>query len=330
MSTAKKLVLTLALATSIVLLMAGVAFAAGDAIPHGGYSATTDACLQCHDVHEAGSDYVLLRWATVVDTCGSCHFLYLGEYPKDMSVVANQGSGGAGTYASGVAMPGQIPAYDPGYDGNNQVETATPPPASFSANNLGSRTSAYEVDYSEVNSHSGHLLQQGNGTYLHADGVTADGSYIPGGGSLTALDRAMGPAATIPTLDRTGTNGLYCASCHTPHGAFGQMMDTAFSTKILSSKPNHIENALTLTDWSNQGGQWCEACHAGREPEYEDIEGNVYHNHPDQFCLNCHGDAVPAGPGINSDFPHTGENDNLLTQEPDALCLDCHGYGTLP
>ncbi len=313
--------MTLALATALLLLGADVAFAAGDVIPHGGYSTTTDACLQCHDVHEAASDYVLLRWETVVDTCGSCHFLYLGEYPKDMSVAANQGSGGAGTYGPTPASPGTVPAYAPGYPGDDTR------PVPFTANNLGSRTSAYEVDYSEVNSHSGHLLQQGNGTYSHADGVTADGAYIPGGeDGLTSLDRALGPDALIGALERQGTGGLYCASCHTPHGDFGQTL--AAGTKILSSRPNHIGTAVSITDWSKEGGRWCEACHQKRRPEYSDAAGNIYYNHPDQSCLECHGNAAPGDP--QGDFPHTGKNDNLLSQEPDALCLDCHGYGTLP
>src|SRR3972149_9442224 len=65
----------------IVSLVLGSAAAArgatGSDIPQGGYSALTDACLQCHDVHESAGDYVLLRWRTVTDVCGSCHFLYL-------------------------------------------------------------------------------------------------------------------------------------------------------------------------------------------------------------------------------------------------------------
>ena len=117
MSTAKKLFTVLAMAVGMTLLITGVALAAGDRIPHGGYSTATDACLQCHDIHESASDYVLLRWETVTDTCGSCHYLYLGQYPKDMSIAANQGSGGSGTYLSGTAIPGQLPAYDPGAGG---------------------------------------------------------------------------------------------------------------------------------------------------------------------------------------------------------------------
>src|SRR3989304_97147 len=106
MTSAKKLLLTIALAAGIMLLATGVALAAGTTIPHGGYDTTSDACLQCHDVHEAGSDYVLLRRATVPDPCGSCHYLYSGQYPS----VAG-GSFGQGTFATGTPVPGMVPAY---------------------------------------------------------------------------------------------------------------------------------------------------------------------------------------------------------------------------
>lgn len=327
MSTAKKLLLILALATGFALLAAGTAFAAGTVIPHGGYDTSSDACLQCHDVHEAASDYVLLRWETVVDTCGSCHYLYTGQYPKDMSDPDNQGSGGSGTYASTTATPGTITAYNPGYFGD---ETRT---VTATSNSLGSRTSAYEVAYSTRDSQPGHTLQRGGGTYKHGDGTVANGAYIPGGeGGLTAIARAMGPGNTVGALEFAGTNGLFCASCHTPHGNFGQQLlnstSQTVSSKILSGKPNHRATAISINDWATQGGTWCEGCHAKRKPEYQDAAGNVYHNHPDQFCLNCHGNAVPAGG--NTDFPHTGTNDNLLSQVPDALCIDCHKKEMLP
>ena len=328
MSTAKKLLTVLALAASLTLLATGVALAAGNAIPHGGYDTSTDACLQCHDIHEAASDYVLLRWSTVVDTCGSCHYLYLGEYPKDMSVTANQGSGGSGTYAGSAGAPGTIPAYDPGYSGDEVRAVAV------TANNLGSRTSAYETSYASKDATPGHTLQRGSGSYVHADGVDANGAYIPGGDDqLTAIARAQYPN-TVGTLQFEGTNGLFCASCHTPHGNFGQqLLDSGGDTvlgKILSGKPNHIPSAISIEDWATEGGQWCEGCHVRRAPEYEDEDGNVYHNHPDTFCLICHGNDASVGGAGGTDFPHTGNNENLLSQEPDALCIDCHKAGTLP
>jgi len=318
MTSAKKLLLTVAMVAGIMLLATGMAMAAGTIIPHGGYDTATDACLQCHDVHESASDYVLLRYATVTDTCGSCHFLYLGKYPNSAG-----GSWGQGTYNASTATPGLTVAYNPGYNGNSQVETRTVLPT---ANSLGSRTSAYETAW-PMTTVPGHNLQRGSGSFLFKDGVTDNSSYIPGGsGRLTAIEKAAYPN-TVPTTSFAGTNGLFCASCHTPHGNFGQQLlkvatsDTV-SPKLLSGKPNHSATALRIDSWASEGAKWCEKCHDKRNSD-----SATYHNHPDTFCLQCHANST-AGP--STDFPHTGDNENLLSQEPDALCIECHKKNLLP
>jgi len=321
MSTVKRLVLVLALAMSLTLLVAGVALAGGNTIPHGGYDTSSDACLQCHDIHEAGSDYVLLRWSTVLDTCGSCHFLFQSN--PDPS----GGSFGQGTYETGVPLAGSIPAYDPGYSGD---ETRTVLPT---ANSVGARTSAYEVPSASRTTHQGHRLQMGQAmggaSYLFADGITSTADYIPGGTSrLTAIEQAAYPN-TVNVLSYSGTNGLYCASCHTPHGNYGQELyldgtTTTAKGKILSGKPNHTTPRLEISSWVNEGNEWCERCHDKRDSD----PLSTYHNHPDTFCLVCHANAT--GPGASTDFPHTGDNPNLLSKEPDALCIDCHKAGLLP
>ena len=48
---------------------------AGNTSPHGGYSTTTNYCMQCHGIH-SGTDYSLLRASTVTATCNTCHGLY--------------------------------------------------------------------------------------------------------------------------------------------------------------------------------------------------------------------------------------------------------------
>jgi predicted CXXCH cytochrome family protein len=45
----------------------------GQQSPHGGFSAATDFCQQCHSVHNAPSDYALLWQNTVTATCNTCH-----------------------------------------------------------------------------------------------------------------------------------------------------------------------------------------------------------------------------------------------------------------
>lgn len=275
---------TAAIATLCVVL--ALAFAApalaadGETIPHGGYDQTTDACLQCHDIHEAAGDYVLMRQATVTAVCGTCHTLYQ-------------------------AAP--TGAYDPGYSGTEAGTAAG--------------LAAYKVPAASALTHEGHRLGLGSGTYTFADGQTGDGSYIPGGtDALTAIEYLAYPD-TVNALSFTATNGLNCASCHTPHGTFGNMVDTAVSSKMLSSKPNHVDSAVPLANWATDGGKWCGACHDKR------TSGGAIHNHPDYACLDCHGDDLTAP---TEDFPHTSGVQNILSLEPDELCIQCHVAGLLP
>ena len=65
----KKILIALALATALVLALASVAAANGG--PHGGFTATTDACAGCHRAHTATG----AQWLTVDPNtiCLSCH-----------------------------------------------------------------------------------------------------------------------------------------------------------------------------------------------------------------------------------------------------------------
>ncbi|MBS3955908.1 MAG: hypothetical protein KGZ40_00025 [Clostridiales bacterium] len=260
-------VLMLAASSSVAVVFA----ADGSTIPHGGYSMATDSCLQCHDMHEASGDYVLMRETTVTDVCATCHTLY---------------------------QSAPTGAYDPGFSGTSAA--AVP--------NL----AAYNVPISDRLTHEGHRLGLGN-------------NHIPGGsGALTAIQYLSYPA-TVSATAFTATRGLYCASCHTPHGAFGNVMPATFSPALLSSRPNHSAQDLSATltgSWLTQGGDWCAACHDRR------ASGDVHRNHPDYACLTCHGNSVATT--TTADFPHTSYTDAMLTMEPDGLCLQCHVAGLLP
>jgi len=198
------------------LLFAASAFAAdGVTIPHGGYSMATDSCLQCHDMHEAVGDYVLMREATVTDVCATCHTLY-------QSVPTG--------------------AFDPGFSGAPAAEVPG--------------LAAYNIPISDRLTHPGHRLGLGN-------------NYIPGGsGTLTAIQYLSYPA-TVTATTFTATRGLYCASCHSPHGSLGNVMPASFSPALLSSRPNHSAQDLrtTLTGtFAERGGDWCASCHDQMAP----------------------------------------------------------------
>lgn len=319
------------LLTSVFVLlvaMTGIAMAAdGQTIPHGGYDTSTNSCLYCHDVHEAAGDYVLMRQETVIETCGTCHDLYFDSEGYKDNVWDSESSG----------YPGDIP----------DLATA-------------STLTAYNIDYDLKDDAGGHKLSQGDGDIEFADGEVADGNYIPGGSeTLNALAGATNTDdgddgledGLVVSTNRTATDGLYCASCHTPHGEYGQILkdslDDIASEKLLSSQPNHGvygefsgEDDPVVDDWIQDGGDWCAKCHDKRLANEETLDAGI-HNHPSDFCLQCHGNyegetdtlGFPTQEEVDDndeDFPHSSPVQNVLKQVPDELCITCHTEGSLP
>lgn len=237
-------------------------------------------CVQCHDVHQAEGDYVLTREATVTAVCETCHGTFGASEPEDV------------TWSS--------------------------PPTDFGGSNASTSTLlAYTVDMTsmsatEMDAVPGHTL----GVMANDESVRVMDSIPGGSGSLRVTtsgqygeyNQALYSGDSATTY--SGTRGLYCASCHTAHGAMGQILP---GPGMLSANPNHVETTATDTL------SFCLSCHDRRSSLGPEA------NHPDSYCLICHADQ-PGG----MDFPHTGTNLKLLASEPDELCLLCHTTGTLP
>lgn len=66
----KRIILVMAVA--LLLAFVGVDVASANGGPHGGYTATTDACAGCHRAHTAVGPKLLVQ-ATTYDLCISCH-----------------------------------------------------------------------------------------------------------------------------------------------------------------------------------------------------------------------------------------------------------------
>lgn len=300
----KKIAILAAIILPAVLVLAFSATAMAQTVtPHGGYATTgstggTDYCLTCHDVHEAQGDYVLMRKATVTAVCGTCHGLF----------GATQGSGGAG---------GTVPAW-----GKTDF-TGTDPTAS--------NASAYKYDMSAMTTSAQLDAVPGHSLGVMINGVSgvdpADPSNppgandIPGGSStLKVMSSGLYNGTDRPSAASgyTATGGLYCASCHTPHAAFGQFIA---GSPNLSSKPNHSATAVT-----DEKGL-CLACHDLRASSAGTA---APHNHPDAYCLSCHGNEAGGTVGAVNDFPHSSAIKRILIKEPDMLCTGCHTSGSLP
>ena len=322
--------------------------------PHGGYSASTDYCVQCHNVHGAANDYALLAQNSVTATCQTCHSLF--------------GS-----------TPGTPPA------GGGPAPSA---PTSLPA--------AYEV--------VGGAAQHGIGSQLRA-GVFSTGTITQSGWSYGGFS-STGWSSTTPAGAGTSSQssgGLYCADCHTPHGDFGQLVNSKFyrssagignvnggsanlttvqdfvedaptfagggttvrylhfnaatktwqgctspgavgctdltgtdtegesaylyGYKLLSAYPNHSwssgPESWNMDQRTHDGARWCGRCHNLATPI---AYGGTAHSHP-TGCTSCHGNP---NDGTSTDFPHTSTFSTFLKDYPDLLCINCHTAGSLP
>ena len=311
-----------------------------DVAPHGGYSSSSNFCLQCHDVHDADGEYALLWKSSVTDTCATCHG-YMGN-----------------------AETGTRDPLGTGTIGTASVRTVYDSAAPGSEHGIGS-----------ANSPDGVTMMEGEWSYGWTSGGPASGtadSDTPAGAGTAAA----------------GSGGLYCGSCHTPHGESGQ----AINTKKVWTRTSST-GAQTLMNWANDtpiwagGGSvkylwldagqwklctstgggapctdatvvdsegqtvylygykllsmypnfsygtprswnadyrgrdavsWCGECHPDR---VDAAFGGTPHNHPTS-CTACHGN--PNADTTSKDFPHTSTVGDLLKDYPDALCVTCH------
>jgi predicted CXXCH cytochrome family protein len=334
---------------------------AGRVQPHGGYSASTDYCVQCHSVHGAADEYALLAGASVTATCQTCHSVF------------------------GSAVPGAAPP------GGNPFAASAPT----------SVRAAYEITPNPA-------AQHGIGTQLRAGVFSTKTITISGWGySAGPIKSADGKTTTWASNETEAPGGrdagLYCGDCHTPHGDFGQLVNSKFfrSTagqgnvnggsanlttvqnfvedapsyagggttvrylhydaarnvwqgcadtadngctdlvvsdtegesaylygyKLLSAYPNHSwsdgPESWSMDARSHDGARWCGRCHDLATPV---AYGGTAHSHP-TGCTTCHGNP---NAGTSTDFPHTSTFSTFLKDYPDLLCINCHVAGNLP
>ncbi|MFA5802601.1 MAG: cytochrome c3 family protein [Thermoleophilia bacterium] len=321
----------------VFLLFTGVAMAGIS--PHGGYSTgtsasadQTDFCLTCHDVHQAAGDYVLMRDPTVTQTCATCHALY--GAPAD-----NTWTGGSSAIwdSAAQASVSQYSAYENvnAVSGHRLGVALNGVPGLISASIPGSNTGSFlkvirSLDYYPT-SHDG-----------------------AGGHGIYSNESVTGFAAT---------NGLYCASCHTPHGSIVGADNLMFAVGTSgscvagsdgkddgpgsgswgnnqlvtqdcgASHPKAVAANKLLSNKPNHGttsvttyNGFCIACHNKQDDvKWDTSSGSEgIHNHP-PHCVSCH--STTGGsltPSTSKDYPHTSMNQKLMSYDHDGSCTGCH------
>ncbi len=308
------------------LTLVGVTVVLAAAGPHGDYTATTDKCLACHDVHEAGTAYRLLFASTVMETCNYCH---------------------DGSWARGVYQ--QIPTASVGADHANFDTTQSVPGTSTASNYTGYFTCASchtPHDSNAVNAFFGdtNLITQTYPLTISLPGgriVTMPTTTYYGDETVTSKLLKRNPnASTAESYDNYG--GGWCADCHanrhngtsvsnhpvdTPTYYYdsvsywnGSQMDT---TRLGGSNYGYIMNVTsTYTD----ADPICQQCHEdSREVTGWDSGSYV----TPTFSVTTIGYSTTDNPRYK-DFPHETVNASFKVENGDDLCLNCHPTSQLP
>jgi hypothetical protein len=245
--------------------------------PHGGFSASTSFCLQCHSIHNAEGDHALMQKESVTATCATCHGLF----------GATEGTG---------------PRTDHPRNRTNPIGTAS--------------TKAAYTDPAPAGGHRiGATAVPGDPDIM----ITQSGWRRLSGSANWPVGWNSGEPAG-PGTSGAEEGGLYCASCHTPHGSYGQMV--ASGVDILSAYPNHSwQQSRKDYDPANSATTtaWCITCHTRKAAEFNNHVGT---------CTSCHFDS--SQPAAWADYPHTAPNEGMLRGLPDARCVNCHASGSLP
>jgi predicted CXXCH cytochrome family protein len=323
-----------------------------DQSPHGGFSVSTDFCLQCHSVHNTANttdgQYALLWKASVQATCNTCHAIPgifgAASGPRDSDTLTGFTAGIMGTASSRSAYDNAAPAAThplgaTDTDGTgDQVAMQTSgwsyrgSPASWAAANQQTPDGLQCTSCHTAHGNWGALINSERGVVR----TTAGGASLDNPQTF-AEGRAVYIGRNVKYLHLGGTGWQYCddaggtTNCValTTTDSEGQTV-YLYGYKLLSAYPNFNWDgggeSWGLDASAHDQARWCGTCHP-RHVSNDFGAAFTYHNHP-TGCTACHGN--PANDATSADFPHTSTFGNFLKKYPDGLCIDCHTAGALP
>lgn len=313
--------------------------------PHGGYTATTDACAGCHRAHTAAAPRLLVD--AVPNLCFTCHGSSATGANTNVTDGLYEGTGGGNLLAGGFVNYQSVPV-----------------------------SSTHSVNGTWQNAWGSGVNWAGS-TYDCA-GCHNDESGLRWPGTP---EWGISPNAwpTYPGRGQNVTMPLTCTSCHDPHGGrnyrllqqrmhppYTQQTDPPGYVLVTSNEtggqnpnqPGYVPN-YTNPNYRLGLGDWCTGCHysyhdspsinpfnaeddKGLVARYrhqmniqlgalttglplEDPSGNGASADDQLFCLSCHfahGTNV-AATGLASNVAPANDS-TLLRMENRGVCEDCH------
>jgi predicted CXXCH cytochrome family protein len=279
----KKLLLVTVVVLAMALAIVGLASANGG--PHGGYTATTDACAGCHRAHTAIGPNLLIDISTYA-FCMSCH--------------GNAGNGADSNVVDGVWVEGRNPADTTG--DANTADGASLLGGGFTNYNGTPVTSAHDMaGAGNTNVAWGNGLDRGVGAAIMDLTFTCASCHDPHGSPNYRIINATvnGVGVAVAQVDEgaakdydteqwsTGTSD-FCAACH---GAY------------------HVTRANSGTDNTDDG--------AGNLDYGGDITTFSHRlDMPYSYGSNSNPETVGMG-GFTLPLAETGINDTVV-------CMTCH------
>jgi hypothetical protein len=186
--------------------------------PHGGYSSLTDYCLQCHQVHS-----IPARGTTPADLAGEYALMAQGSVVATCNTCHGIG---------GVAATGPI---DPGFAGTEG-------------------TASSRAVYTEPSVHTMGLTSGPGGTKMQSGwsyGWTFRSFGADGPGPFARSSTPAGPGTATSTA-----GGLYCGSCHSPHGEFGQVVNSKWVYTTADQAGGSSAVAPAVVRWQDGSRIW--------------------------------------------------------------------------
>ncbi len=264
--------------------------------PHGGYTATTDACAGCHRTHTASGPNLLLA-PSITELCYTCHgsastgadtnvangiYLDRDATPGEGDGEVNRGLKGGGFVSARM---------DTDWDG---VANAAPVTSSHILDGSGTAWGGGDVGsgpgptltLSCVSCHNPHGRAGTNGapTYRILRAIPYDSGSTavdvpdvdPKAYTITATDgKYFGEDYTdVSGQDLTEALANWCATCHDRYLAPAGSGSTASGDPIFSYRHKSVGTSSCST---------CHTMHGGSLPE-----GNGTYMHRAMTCLTCH------------------------------------------
>jgi doubled CXXCH motif protein len=326
-----------------------------DVSPHGGFSVSTDFCLQCHSVHNTANTtdgaYALLWKASVTATCNTCHAIpnLLGGASgrRDSNTLTGFSAGTMGTASVRSAYDISGAAATHALGSTSSPDAVSMQTSGWSYHGSPSAWAANVQGTDGLQCTSCHTAHGNYGALINSErGVvrtTANGASLDTGQPFaenTQIYYGTDPVTFQPAVKYLHLNGTVWQACTAASGGGTctnlTTKDSSGNTvylygyKMLSAYPNFNWDgggeSWGLDRYTHDQARWCGTCH----PKH--VSGDfgaafTYHNHP-TGCNACHGN--PAGDSTSTDFPHTSTFADFLKKYPDGLCIDCHTAGALP